>query len=62
MTDAGPFALPVMVGITGHRLIAPNKLDGIERSVLAVLEHVRARVSAAPMPPVTTISLRLSSE
>jgi hypothetical protein len=56
MTDAGPFALPVTVGVTGHRSIAPDRLDAIERSVLAVLEHVRTRAPNAPLLVLTSLA------
>lgn len=56
MTDARPFALPVTVGVTGHRSIAPDKLDAIEKSVLSVLEHVRARTPNAPMLVLTSLA------
>lgn len=56
MSVAQPFSLPVTIGVTGHRAIASDQVQAVERSVIAVLDRVRAQAPAAPLLLLTSLA------
>jgi len=55
-TDATPFSLPITIGVTGHRDIAPSQIAEIEKSVASVLEGVRARAPRSRLLLLTSLA------
>lgn len=56
MDLAASFSLPITIGVTGHRTVAPDQVAAIEKSVATVLENVRARAPHSRLLLLTSLA------
>src|SRR5262245_8584608 len=50
------FSLPVTIGVTGHRHLAPEHVGSVEAAVAAILEDVRKKSRKSPLLILTSLA------